>query len=366
MTYKLYEALGLQKGASASEIKSAYRKLAVVHHPDKGGDADKFKDISAAYNILGDDEKRQEYDQIGDEGLANNGGGGGGGGFNPHDIFSQMFGNMNMGGGGFGGFGGFHHHHHHHQQQQPRNIKRSDRIHEMHMSLKDSYFGMRKNLKIGIERKCFECLQKCHSCQGRGIINGMVRDGPFTQIIQRQCDRCNGTGNMTSGNKSCSNCAGTGCKMEEKNLQLDIPRGVDSASGGNNTYVAQGLGEQAQTREETSGDLHLRFIVDADPVFRRQGPQLHMDKIPISFVDSVVGKVIDIAHFDGVFQVNTRETFGILQPLKEYTIANKGMPRDTSGKRFGNLIVTFDIQYPEKLLNENEAKILSDAFHIVL
>jgi DnaJ-class molecular chaperone len=143
----LYEDLGLAKDATPEEIKKAYRSLARTHHPDKGGNADKFKQVQEAYETLSDPQKRQNYDQFGSA----EGPQGGPGGF-PPDIFAQMFG----GGNPFG-------------QRGP--VRRADHEHTVTISLDDAYRGLTKNMKITLQRICRECGSKCNTCQGRGQVH---------------------------------------------------------------------------------------------------------------------------------------------------------------------------------------------------
>lgn len=355
MTHKLYEALELSKGASADQIKQAYRKLAIKHHPDKGGDAEKFKEISAAYNVLGDEKQRQEYDISGDEGSL---GGGGGGSyshsFNPHDIFAQMFSQMGGGGGGGGGFEfnfGF-------GRSARQRQKRSDRTYDIHISLKDAYFGVSKSLKVSVEKVCFSCIADCNTCQAQGTVKQIIRNGPFTQILQQQCPTCNGSCSVRRPMSGCQSCKGTGGIHEDKKIDINIPRGV-SSSGFN--FVAPEMGEQAQNPQETPGDLHFRIIVDSDALFKRHGDDLYIEHIQMSFVESVVGKDLHIEHFDGYININTRDSFGILQPGKKYVVAGKGMPRENSSK-FGDMVLIFNIVYPVTRLSSDNARVMAEAF----
>jgi DnaJ-class molecular chaperone len=356
MTYKHYETLGVAKDASAEQIKSAYRKLAIKHHPDKGGDENKFKEISAAYDVVGDEQKRQEYDQLGDEGLMS-GGGGGAPGFNPHDLFAHMFSQMNMGGNMGGGF------HFNMQTHLNRNQpqKRADKAHDIHVSLQEAYFGMKKTLRISVEKRCMSCLATCNQCQGQGMINDIVRNGPFTQISNRTCSTCSGSGNATHPNKDCVTCNGKGLYHEEHVVEIDIPPGITTSGF---KYVAPGLGEQCQSKNDIPGDLHLRFVVNPHPLFKRkQGDEssIILEGIEITFAESVIGKNIKIPHFEGEFILNTHDVFGILQPQIQYVLLGKGMPKEGT-KRFGDLVLTFKVIYPTLKLSQEHIMVLQEAF----
>jgi DnaJ homolog subfamily A member 2 len=353
---KLYNALGVSKDASPDEIRKAYKKLAVQHHPDKGGDETKFKEISAAYEILSDDGKRAQYNQIGDAGLENGGMQGGGGmpgGMNPHDIFAQMFG----GGGGMphhDPFGGFHFnmnmHHNMHQNQNRQDIRRSDNTHPIHISLAEAFHGIRKSIKLILTKTCCKCKTTCGDCQGVGMITEMHRVAIFTQMIQRPCGKCNGTGSMSNARKDCSECQGKCVYTEEKKQDIDIPKAV---SHGHQIRLV-GLGEQIQSSRETPGDLILQILIDEDKNFSRQNNDL-IYKLTITFTESVIGKEITIPHFGGEIKMNI-DTFGIIDPGKQYTVSGKGMTTQS------NLILSFTVKYPnpKKSLNTDQKKQLED------
>jgi DnaJ-class molecular chaperone len=349
MTYKLYDALGVPQNASADEIKQSYRKLAIQHHPDKGGDAEKFKNISAAYNVLSDEQKRREYDQVGDDAPSGSGDAGFQHTFNAQDIFAHMF--SQMGGGFNSGF----------RASRNRQQKRADKAHNIHISLQDAYFGIHKTLRVSIEKHCMSCVGTCHTCQGQGQITGMIRNGPFITHITRACGTCEGSGSVRRAQSTCTSCRGVGKMTEEKKIEIDIPRGVASKGF---MFVAHGMGEQATTDNETPGDLHFKIIVDSHPILKRHDDDmhnLHVNPIAVSFLESIVGKDIELPHFEGAIRINTRDTFGILQPGKKYYITNKGMPRD-SGNRFGDIILAFDVIYPKTKLSQDNVTVLTDIF----
>jgi len=358
MTYKLYEELGVSKNASIDDIKKAYRRAAMQHHPDKGGDEKKFKAISNAYEVLSDEAKRNQYDQLGDENFQNamNGSGGGGGfpgGMNPHDIFAQMFAGMGGGmhfdmGGGFPFGGG-----------PSRQKKRQDHSHTIRISLQDAYQGIHKTIQINLQKICVSCKETCPACQGRGQITNMVRAGPFTQVIQQPCGACQSTGTITKGRSSCSECKGTTTYIEEKRLEIDILPGVMNGK----QIKIEGAGEQRQSNDETSGDLILQIQITENSQFIRNGNDLNYVS-KITFKESIIGKVFTIDHFSGPIEVNTTD-FGIIQVAKKYEISAKGMPIEGSKSRFGNLIIQFDIVYPVKPLDSVTIGLLEAAFNAI-
>lgn len=306
----MYDVLGISKDASPEEIKKAYRKLAREHHPDKGGDPEKFKKVQEAYETLSDPQKRQNFDQFGSaEGPQGFPGGG-----MPTDFFAQMF------GGGFGGFGG---------QRGP--VKRSNFDHEIRISMEESYRGATRNLRIGLEKTCFTCKKKCSNCQGRGQIQHHM--GPM--VFNQPCTMCNGDGGVSRG---CNECQG-GRKKELLNLELKIPAGVMDGA----TMIGHGLGEQPRNPGENPGDIVFHIKVTDHPELMRQGLDL-IWSTKISFEDSVNGKKIKIPHFDGSIEVDTAD-WGVLDPREDYIIPFKGFKMDD---KVGRLRVSFNVVYPHK------------------
>jgi len=338
MGHKFYDILGISKDASKEEIKKAYKKMAIQHHPDKGGDPDKFKEVARAYEVLSDDDKKRKYDQLGDEGFEQMSDMGMSGGMDPNSIFEQFF-----GGGGFNPFFGgdpFM------RQQRPEQMRRKARNvqHVIQISNQDAYFGTQKVLKISIQKRCFKCLKTCENCQGRGQINSMQRMGPFTTMVTQPCHICQGTGKVSGNNASCSSCKGKGDYTEEKIIELKIPMGVEMG----HNIVFNGLGEQPQLENDIAGDLVFEVFVQPDPNFERSGLDL-IYKSSLTFQESILGKKIKIPHYDETFEIDLGE-YGIIQPNKSYILQNKGMK--TIHKK-GNLILKFNITYPSSVLSQD-------------
>ena len=175
-TTKFYEILGVSKEASQAEIKKAYRKLAIQHHPDKGGDEEKFKEITRAYEVLSDEEKRAQYDQFGEEGIQDGGMGGG----HARDIFETLFGGMGGGGGG---------------RRPAGKRKGQDVVHALKVTLEQLYNGATR--KLAINREVIdnsEAVTSCPDCDGRGVRVQVIRMGPMIQQSQSACPKCNGEG----------------------------------------------------------------------------------------------------------------------------------------------------------------------------
>ena len=276
---KLYEDLGVSKNSTQDEIKSAYRKLAIKHHPDKGGDAEIFKKVSAAYEVLSDEQKRKEYDMFGDNGRPP-----GPQMMNPMDLFSQFF----RGGFPF------------HQQQNQEQLKE----HEIHVSLKEIFLGCTKSIQLKIEKLC--CQTTCPKCKGSGMITQMIRQGMFTQLMNNNCDVCIGKGTIINTETNCLKCNRSGFYQETVNLNVQIEK---ANQGGK--LVTEMFGEK----------IILKLIVDEDENFKRLGNNL-LYCHTLSFCESIIGKCIEIPYFSENFSINTSQ-FGIIEPGKEYTIMGK-------------------------------------------
>jgi len=306
-----YDILGIQKGCSEGEVKKAYRKLAMQHHPDKGGNPEEFKKIQGAYDILSDSQKRQNFDQFGNPDGPPQGNPFAGGGI--PDIFSQMFG----GGNPF--------------QRPPQNQgpkRRNDAQHELNISLEESFRGVHRHLRVGLHKPCMKCYKKCPACHGRGSIQ--IQMGPM--VMQQPCPNCGGQGCSRTG---CKDCEGKGVKIENLNLEVVIPAGIED--GGR--VVCKSLGEQPLNPDEEPGDLNFIIRVQSHPEFMRQGDDL-IWSTKISFVDSVNGKTLTIPHFAGEISISTAD-WGVLDPREDYIIPGKGF-------RNGRLRVQFNIVYPKE------------------
>jgi DnaJ family protein A protein 2 len=300
-----YEVLGVQKNASKDEIKKAYRKLAMKEHPDKGGDPEKFKAISEAYETLSDDEKRQQYDNPQPE-------------FNPFEMFGNFFG------------------------QQKRKMK--DHRHMIRMSLQDVYRGRDVNLNIKIDEIC-ECVNTCQQCKGSGQIG--ISHPMLGMLIQQTCPRCGGRGIQSSG---CFACHGKGKREVLKRVHLKIPPSVPDG------YMERipGMGEQAITQNDLPGDLIIGVQVLEHPVFKREGNNLVVTKT-ISFTESIIGFYMGIPHFDGEILHDTRP-YCVIDPRKDYIIKDKGL-------KGGDMILRFNVDYPTKHVSDEERETVKRIFN---
>lgn len=341
-----YELLGVARTASADEIKKAYRKLAIKYHPDKNpGDKaaeEKFKDVSQAYEVLSDPEKRARYDQFGPDAFSAGGGAAGhqGGGFqDPFDIFSQVFGGRGGGGGSifeefFGG-----------GRRQSGNgaTDGSDLRYDLEIDFEDAAYGA--DTKITIPR-----LTTCGGCGGSGCEPGSgktrcVRCGGSGQVtasngffsVRRPCPSCRGAGEVID--KPCRKCRGEGRVRVEKTLQLHIPPGVDT---GSRLRVA-GEGESG-CRGGASGDLYVVIHVKPHPVFVREGNDL-LCEVPVPFMTMALGGVVVVPTISGPAKMKVPEgtQTGTLLRLK-----GKGMPALRGGAR-GDLHIRVQVEVPTRL-----------------
>lgn len=258
-TSGMYTALGVDKNATPAEIKKAYRKMAIKHHPDKGGDPETFKEISKAYEILSDPEKRQKYDRFGEEGVE-----GGGGGADPTDIFDMMFGGGR--GGGRGGGGG---------KKKGRNV-----VHPMDVSLEQMYNGHTK--KVAINRTVIDKAKgvvDCDDCDGRGVKVQIIRMGNMIQQMQSQCNTCGGKGKIFS------------TKKEKEILEVYIEKG---APDGHKIVFYEKADEKP---DEEAGDVHFHLQEKEHKEFRRVKADLFI-KRKITLLEALTGVTLEITHLD--------------------------------------------------------------------
>ena len=309
-----YSILGIDKETSTEEIKKAYKKLAIKHHPDKiGGNEDTFKQIGEAYDVLSDIDKRRLYDMKLQGKTA----------INANDLFPQFF-------------------------TTTRNIvKRSNHTHQINISLKEVHNGSERNIKVIINKDCLDCKTSCSICRGSGKTN--FHNGPF--VIIQNCVSCNGIGIVPSINTSCFNCHGNGSTSYEKACTVKIPKGTISGT----SFMFAELGEQPKKRGEIAGDLLIEIIVTND-IFNRQGNDLIYTQT-LSFVESIVGKDITIPHYDADIVLNTN-TLGIINPTIEYYIVGKGI--NNIDGIIGNMILKFNIKYPKDVLSKDNIKDLKN------
>ena len=333
-----YKILGVQKDASENEIKKAFHKLALLNHPDKGGDKEKFQKINIAYETLSDTDKRREYDNPNQFANINNMGHPGGFHqfFNP---FDNIF-NPGMSGGM----------HFNSTPLQPK--KCNDSIFNVNLELKDIHNDLTKTYKISIKKVCLKCLNKCDICHGSGKQTITRQMGPMTQMITSTCNNCNGKGEILHKNITCD-CNGKEI-IENKKLEVKIPKCIKNG----HTITFEGLGEQPYNKIDKPGDLLFKiYVKDSDENFSRRDNNL-IHTVNIDLRSSIIGTNITIPQYDNPIHLNIN-TLGVINPKKEYILFNMGL----GGK--GNLILRFNIEYPEITLLDDQINILKEAFDII-
>ena len=329
-----YEILGVGRDASDDEIKKSYRKLAMKYHPDRNqGDAEsekKFKEASAAYEILKDSQKKAAYDQYGHDAFRQGGGQQGfgdfGGGFS--DIFEEFF------GGGFGG-----------QQSRQRGPSRgSDLRYNMSISLKDAFAGKKTEIRIPGYIGCDTCNSTgsadksgpstCSTCDGHGKVRST--SGFFS--IERPCPTCGGEG--SSIKNPCVKCSGTGQLKKQKTISVTIPAGVDTGT----RIRISGEGEPGQ-RGAGNGDLYIFVEVQKDNLFEREEENLFC-QIPISIITAVLGGEIEVPTIEGKKAI-LKIPSGT-QSATQFRLRSKGMSI-LRQNRTGDLYVEVGVEIPVNL-----------------
>ena len=330
---KFYDTLGVSPSASEADLKKAYRKLALQYHPDKNPEgAEKFKEISKAYDTLSDPEKRALYDRMGEEGIN---GAGGGGDFNPEDLFAHFF-----GGGFFGGGGG----------RSRRPAKGKDIVHELKLSLEDLYKGITKKLAISRKVICAGCngkggtsVSKCQGCRGAGI-RVLTQQTPFgIQRVQTVCERCQGTGQAIADGCRCPTCNGDKFVSEKKIYEVKIAPGT--ADGENVPF--RGEGHHSDHAGVPPGDIII--VVDEQPSvnFKRSGDDL-ITNVKIDLLVALAGGPVTVKFLDGRTLVAKIAPGEVVKPGDIKCISGEGMPRSGMHGGRGNLYVQFDVVFPPR------------------
>lgn len=347
-----YETLGVAKGASDADLKSAYRKLAMQYHPDRNpGDKTaeaKFKDINEAYDVLKDPQKRAAYDKFGHAAFQQGGSGGnpfgsgnpfgGGAGFdfngNMEDLFEDIL------GGVFGSGAGTR------QQTRRSGVARgADLRYNLDISLQEAYTGTKKDITFTTHIACDVCHgtgakagtkpQACGTCNGSGTVH--MRQGFFS--MSRTCPDCNGNGSVIK--EKCPECKGHGRIRENKSLTVTIPPGVDSGT----RLRLQSEGD-AGIGGGPTGDLFVFINVAADDLYERDGTDLALE-VPISLTEAVLGTTLTIPAPDGKpLEVKVPEG---TQSGSVLRLRGKGMPNLTSPRNNGDILLHIQVDTPTKL-----------------
>ncbi len=298
MAKDYYQILGVDKNVSADDLKKAFRRLAHEHHPDKGGDAQKFKDINEAYQILGDAEKRAQYDQFGSAAFEQGGMGGAGGfgGFNGFGGFDVNMGDMGDLGdvlGGMFGFGG--------GGSRTKTKRGQDIEVDVTLDFFDTVKGVDKTIKLYKHDVCQRCQGTggepgsktvgCKTCNSSGRVERAQRTIFGTVQMATVCPDCQGTGSIPD--KRCNECNGVGVKRREKELTVQIPAGVSDGEA----LKLEGEGEHPG-RGGRPGDAFIRLRVKKHPVFTREGNDV-LSTVQIPYSTLALGDSVDIDTVDG-------------------------------------------------------------------
>ncbi|MFW6209879.1 MAG: molecular chaperone DnaJ [Patescibacteria group bacterium] len=335
-----YEILGLQRGASKDEIKKAFRKLAAKYHPDKKtGDEAKYKEVTEAYAVLGDEKKKAEYDAYG-HAFSGSGGGQAGGGFSWADFqqagfngqgfefdLNDIFENFGFGGGG----------------RRARERGRDVSI-DINLTFEESIFGVTRKVLITKNNTCTHCqgsgakpgtdLTSCTTCGGQGRIRETRQSimGSFTTV--RECGTCHGTGKIPK--ERCPHCAGAGIARTEEEISIKVPAGIQNGE----VIRMTGRGEAIPHGEP--GDLYIKVHVEPHRDIKRDGTTL-TTKLPIKLTDALLGSTYTVSTLDGTMDIKIPAGISHGELLR---IKGKGVPYD--GSR-GDFMVKVSIETPKKL-----------------
>jgi len=345
-----YEVLGVQKSATAEEIKKAYRKAAMKYHPDRNpGDKDaeaKFKEVGEAYEVLSDDSKRQRYDQFGFAGVDPNFGAGGSGPY---------------GAGGFGGFGGFDdlgdifgeffgggRSSRGNAQNAPR--RGENVMAHLELTFEEAAFGCEKEVSTQRIESCAACngsgsadgvMETCTQCGGRGQVRSVQNFMGMQMQSTTTCPQCSGRGKIIK--TPCTTCKGKGKVRRNKKVKVKVPAGVDH-------------GQSVRVRGEgcvgsnggVSGDLLVEIYIKRHPIFEREEYDV-LCEVPISFAQAALGAEIEVPTLDGKVKFEIPEG---TQTGKEFVLRDKGIPQVGNARRRGNHRFTVVVETPTKLTKE--------------
>jgi molecular chaperone DnaJ len=345
-----YEVLGVGKSSDKDEIKKAYRKMAMQHHPDRNpGDAkaeEMFKEAAEAYEVLSDDDKRARYDRFGHAGMGNSGGGGGGY-TNMDDIFSR-FSDIFGGGGGGGGFesffggGG--------RRARPKGQRGSDLRVKVALNMEEIYNGVEKRIKLNRFTTCETCngngadgpdgYQTCTTCAGAGEIRRQAGGGFFQQIVVSACPTCQGEGRTVS--KPCKTCAGEGRTENAGVVEVNFPAGVSEGM----QITMRGRGN-AGKRGGGPGDLVILIEETPNADFERDGENV-LHELWINFADAALGTSVEVPTLSGKtrFKISPGTQSG-----KIFRLKGKGFPV-VNGYGRGDQLIQVNVWVPKDLSRE--------------
>ena len=345
-----YEVLGVEKNASADEIKKAYRKAAMKYHPDRNpGDKEaeeKFKELGEAYEVLSDDEKRSRYDQFGFQGVDPNfgaggfGGGGFGGGFDFGDIFSDIF-----GGGGFGGGS---------RRQSTQNMPRRGEnvVSQLELTFEEAAFGVEKEVAAQRIENCAACsgsgsadgeTETCSRCRGTGQVRTTQNFMGMQMQSTSTCPQCSGRGKIIKN--PCNTCRGKGKVRRTQKIKVSVPAGINH-------------GQTVRVRNEgcvgfnggPNGDLMVDIYIKRHPLFERDGINVYCE-VPITFSQAALGAEIEVPTLDGKVKFEIPEG---TQTGKVFSLSGHGIPVLNNSKRRGDHRFSVVVETPTKLTKEQK------------
>ena len=349
-----YETLGVSRGATEDEIKKAYRKMAKKYHPDANQNdkaaEEKFKEVSEAYDVLSDPQKKAAYDQFGHSAFDQTGGGGysySGQGFGMGDIFETFF------GGGFGDvFGG--------RGGGRRNgpMRGADVSTGINITFEESFLGAAKSITLPMTETCETCkgtgakpgtnAQSCKNCGGTGQERFQQQTMFGTMTSVRTCHVCNGSGKIITD--PCPTCGGKGKVRRSKTFEVNIPKGIDN---GQTIRLAE-KGEPGENGGP-NGDLLITVYVQPHKYFRRNGNDIHLD-FPITFVQAALGAEISIPTMESVEKHSIKAG---TQPDTVITLKGKGFPLLRNSRISGDMKITLKLSVPTKL-SEKQKQLLKE------
>jgi molecular chaperone DnaJ len=329
-----YQILGLERGASKDEVKKAFRKMAAKYHPDKkSGDEEKYKEVTEAYSVLGDDKKKAEYDTYGQS--FSGGGGGGFGGFDFSGFtggqgvefdLNDLFNNFGFGGGA--------------REKRGRDISI-----DINLSFKEAVFGVNREVLLTKTNICNKCdgngakpgtqLETCTTCSGQGKVREQRQSimGAFTTV--RECNVCNGAGKVPK--ERCGACGGVGVSKGQEEIAIKIPAGISDGE------VIRMTGRGEAIPQGKSGDLYIKVHVEPHSIIKRNGSTLQRN-LSIKLTDALLGNTYQVETLDGTVDIKIPAGIAHGELLR---IKNRGVP--TSSSTRGDFMVKISIETPKKL-----------------
>lgn len=338
----LYGVLGLAPDAAPEDIKRAYRRKAREHHPDAGGDAERFKEVTQAYEVLSDPERRARYDRFGDDGTAQSRGAGAGDPFGFSggigDVIDAFFG----AGGGFGGFGGGF------GGAPPRERAGRDVLVAVELSLEEVLTGVTRTVDVEVATTCPTCAgngsadgsapSRCTSCGGSGRVQRMVRTPLGSMATASACAPCGGTGRSVAN--ACPDCRGEGRRVRRRQLEVEVPAGLEDGD----RIPQRGQGE-AGRQGAPSGDLYLQVQVSPHPFLERDGRSLHT-RVRVPLTTALLGGTVLVPALGGG-EHEVVVPAGV-QPGEVLLVTRAGLPVRGGGRR-GDLHLHVDVEVPRRL-----------------